>query len=276
MIKSGTKYIAAIMIVFGLSCANKTAENGKFEIAVTNSYLQCAVEDLCSSELEVLCIAPPGVCPGHFDMSPGQLKQLRNCRILLLFDFQKNVEQSLSRLKKSGLKVQLVKTQPGLCIPDTYLSTCQDVCRIISSEYPDKADQYQEALKLIRNRLDKLAQELREDIRQSGSKSAKVLASNHQADFVKWLGLDAIATFVGSDIETASNLNQCLEKAAGQDVKFVIANRQEGAGLAEALAKRLQAKAVVFSNFPEKALDGAGFDGLLRENVRALIEVAEQ
>jgi len=276
MIKSGTKYIAAIMIVFGLSCANKTTENGKFEIAVTNSYLQCAVEDLCSSELEVLCIAPPGVCPGHFDMSPGQLKQLRNCRILLLFDFQKNIEQSLSRLKKSGLKVQLVKTQPGLCIPDTYLSTCQDVCRIISSEYPDKADQYQEALKLIRNRLDKLAQELREDIRQSGSKSAKVLASNHQADFVKWLGLDAIATFVGSDIETASNLNQCLEKAAGQDVKFVIANRQEGAGLAEALAKRLQAKAVVFSNFPEKALDGAGFDGLLRENVRALIEVAEQ
>jgi len=276
MIKSGTKYIAALMIVFGLSCANKTAENGKFEIAVTNSYLQCAVEDLCGGELEVLCLAPPGVCPGHFDMSPGQLEQLRNCRILLLFDFQKNVEQSLSRLKKSGLKIQLVKTQPGLCIPDTYLSTCQDVCRIVSSEYPDKADQYQEALKLIRNRLDKLAQELREDIRQSGSKSAKVLASNHQADFVKWLGFDAIATFVGSDIETASNLNQCLEKAAGQDVKFVIANRQEGAGLAEALAKRLQAKAVVFSNFPEKALDGAGFDGLLRENVRALIEVAEQ
>jgi hypothetical protein len=56
----------------------------------------------------------------------------------------------------------------------------------------------------------------------------------------------------------------------------VIANKQEGTALAEALAGRLGAKAIVFSNFP--VFDGQGneFDQLLRENMRLLVKAAAQ
>jgi hypothetical protein len=198
-------YILAFSAAFGFlgaGCENKTGEESHAEIAVTNSYLGCAVLELCSDDTEVLCLAPPGMCPGHFDISPLQVKQLCDCRMLLLFDFQKQVAGTLSRVKKRGLKTALVEETGGLCVPETYLAVCREVSDILSSEYPERK-------------------------------------ANHQADFVNWLGLETIATFVGSDIETVTGIDRCIRKAEGQDVRFVIANKQEGTAMAKALFQQL-------------------------------------
>ena len=258
-------------ILLGAGCGNKPGENSAAEIAVTNSYLGCAVLDLCGDDTEVLCLAPPGMCPGHFDISPSQVKQLCDCRMLLLFDFQKQIAETLSRVKERGLKTAIVGEPGGLCVPETYLAVCREVRDILSSEYPERKARYQQRLEVIGNDLKHLQQELFEKMRQAGISSAKVLASNHQADFANWLGLETIATFVGSDIETVTGIDHCIRKAEGQEIRFVIANKQEGTALAKALAERLGAKAVIFSNFPELRGEASGFDELLRANVDALL-----
>ena len=259
------------MLVAG--CENRPDEENRAEIAVTNSYLGCAALDLCGDDTDVLCLAPPGMCPGHFDISPSQIKHLCDCRILLLFDFQKQVEQTLSRVKDRGLKTILVGEPGGLCVPKTYLAICREVCDVLSSEYPKSKVRYQQRLEVIEKDLALLREELIEKMRQAGISSAKVLASGHQADFVSWLGLETIATFAGSDIETVAGIEQCIRKAEGQDVRFVVANKQEGTALAKALAERLGAKAVVFGNFPELRGQASGFHALLRANVDALLRV---
>ena len=108
------------------------------------------------------------------------------------------------------------------------------------------------------------------------SRSSGVLASHHQAQFAQWLGLEKVATFVGSDTETVASIDHCLKQAAGRDIGFVIANQQEGTALAQALSERLKARAVVFSNFPPHTNDGSGFDRLLRSNVERLLEAVAQ
>ena len=269
-------YILAFSAACGLlgaGCGNKPGEDSAAEIAVTNSYLGCVVLELCGDDTEILCLAPPGMCPGHFDMSPSQVKQLSDCRMLLLFDFQKQVEKTLSRMKEGGLKTTLVREPGGLCVPETYLAICREVCDILSSEYPERNVRYQERLQVIEKDLALLREELFEKMRQAGISSAKVLASDHQADFVSWLGLETIATFAGSDIETVAGIEQCIRKAKGQDVRFVVANKQEGTALAKALAERLGARAVVFSNFPKLRGQTSGFHALLRANVDTLLRV---
>lgn len=258
-------------VLLGAGCGNKPGEDSAAEIAVTNSYLGCAVLDLCGDDTEVLCLAPPGMCPGHFDIPPSQVKQLCNCRMLLLFDFQKQIAETLSRVKERGLKTALVGKTGGLCVPETYLVVCREVRDILSSEYPERNVRYQERLEVMEKDLAHLREELFEKMRQAGISSAKVLASNHQADFARWLGLETVATFVGSDIETVAGIEQCIRKAEDQEVRFVVANKQEGTALAKALAERLGAKAVVFSNFPELRGEASGFDALLRANVDALL-----
>ena len=263
---------SAVCGLLGAGCEDKPGEENRAEIAVTNSYLVCAVRELCGDDTEVLCLAPPGMCPGHFDISPLQVRQLCSCRMLLLFDFQKQVVGTLSRLKEKGLKTALVRETGGLCVPETYLAVCREVSDVLSSEYPEMNARYQQRLGLIKKDLEHLQVELLEKVQQAGISSAKVLASNHQADFVSWLGLEAIATFVGSDIETVAGIEHCIRKAEGQGVRFVIANKQEGTALAKALAERLGAKAVVFSNFPELSGGASGFDELLRANVDELLQ----
>jgi ABC-type Zn uptake system ZnuABC Zn-binding protein ZnuA len=238
---------------------------------VTNSYLASIVHDLCGGEIEVMCLSPPGMCPGHFDISPGQVRQLRNCRLLLLFDFQSQVESALARLKEKGLKTRRVEEAQGLCVPDSYLAICGDVAEILGGEYPERAAELAERLEAIERRLGALGEELQSAVAGSGMASAPVLASHHQSRFAEWLGLETVASFVGGDTETVGHIDHCLKQTAGHAVRFVIANQQEGTALARALAERLDVQAVVFSNFPSEAADGVGFDRLLHENVGRLL-----
>ena len=255
--------IVMAVILAGLfpgGCRERGASGQAYDVAVTNSYLGCVVRDLCGAELEVLCLAPPGMCPGHFDISPAQVRHLHECRLLLLFDFQQKVEQTLARLKENGLQTRRIQTPPGLCVPETYLIACEQVAEALAERYPDRTAQFAQRLDAIETRLTALSETLKTQVREAQAAPAKVLTSNHQAAFSKWLGLETVATFVGSDTETVSNIDHCLRQAAGRDVRFVIANRQEGTALAEALARRLQARAVVFSNFPRLAEGAPGFD----------------
>lgn len=265
--------LAVVLQLLALTggCRDGSAGTEGREIAVTNSYLEAVVRDLCGSDTAIMCLAPPGMCPGHFDISPAQVRQLGSCRMLLLFDFQQKVEASLSRLKDGGLQMHLVTGLPGLCVPDVYLSTCREVATLLSKVYPDRAAEFQTRLGAVEQRLTALGDELRTSVRSAEATGAKVLASNHQAKFAEWLGLEVVATFVGSDIETVSNIDHCLKQAAGQKIRFVVANQQEGTALAGALADRLGAKAVVFSNFPSQADKAMGFDRLLRDNVQGLV-----
>ena len=267
--------LTATLVLLGAGCENKTNEASRTEIAVTNSYLGCAVLDLCGDDTEILCLAPPGMCPGHFDISPSQVKQLCECRMLLLFDFQKSVVQTLSRMEERGLKTAIVGKPGGLCVPETYLAICRKVSDILSSEYPERQAQYEQRLEVIENNLKQLQHEFSGKIRRAGISSVKVLTSNHQSDFANWLGLETLATFIGSDMETVTGVDHCIKKAEGQDVRFVIANKQEGTALAEALAERLGARTVVFSNFPELYGQTSGFNALLRANVNALLRANE-
>jgi zinc transport system substrate-binding protein len=272
-------YVLVFSVACGLlvaGCGNKPGEEIHPEIAVTNSYLACAVRELAGDDMEVMCLAPPGMCPGHFDISPIQVKQLCGCRVLLLFDFQKQLEGTLSRLKERGLKTALVTKTGGLCVPETYLAACRQISEILSSEYPEKKARYQQRLTVLEKDLKYLREELLEKVRRAGISSARVLVSNHQVDFVSWLGLETIATFVGSDIETVAGVEQCIKKAEDQGVRFVIANKQEGTALAKALAERVGAKSVVFSNFPELGGSSSGFSALLRDNVQALLGAARR
>ena len=100
--------IAVFVFAFAAVGCKKSNSHGKPDVAVTNSYLGCAVKDLLGTEIPVLRLSEPGMCPGHFDIRPSQVAALRNCRVLLRFDFQKNLDLrvvSIDKLKIAGIYV---------------------------------------------------------------------------------------------------------------------------------------------------------------------------
>jgi zinc transport system substrate-binding protein len=248
-----------------------TAADPKPEIAVTNTYLQSAAREFVPDFQAILCLAPPGMCPGHFDMTPQSLEQLRGCYTLFRFDFQSNMDEQFARFVEQRLAIRSISAPAGLCVPESYFNVCEQAAWILASRKSQNDPDVTAAVARLRDRLDRLSAQLLEKIQKADLENQPVIASIHQAEFARWLKFDVVATFSGQDQAMPAEIQSCLKMAADHNVQIVIANQQEGTELAKILADHLKGSMVVFSNFPDSADNSCTFDGLLQKNVENLL-----
>lgn len=235
-------------------------------VAASTSYLECAAREFLGDGEPVLRLAGPGMCPGHFDVRPSQIEQLRGCKVLLRQDFQKSLEAKLTDLKASGLQITSIKIDGGLCEPESYLSACRQAADAFTAAGLLDRPAADTRLAKVTERMATLGGWAKGQIESAELKGAPVLAAEHQATFCRYLGLNVVATFRGSDTAGISDIDAAIRSAKSAGVKIVVANLPAGRRLADALAERLDAKVVVFGNFPT----AEGFDKLIRDNVTKL------
>lgn len=265
------------MTALALSCHEPSLRSPelKTRYAVTTSWLECCLRDVLGHDLSVVRVCPPGSCPGHFDMSPGTLTDLKHCRALFLFDFQQAMGDKLTGLKEAGLALAPIKAPQGLCVPASYLAGCQAVRDALVQAEPGKKEAIDAMLGGTRQRLAELEREAREQVKAAGLEGARVVASGHQAEFCRWLGLDPVAAYSG-DTATPAQIETLIQEGKTAGVRFVIANQQEGRQVGEALAWQLGAKLAVFSNFPAMNAAESSFDALVRQNLANLVAAAKR
>jgi len=258
------------LLIAAIASAGCRRREGQSPVAATNSLLECAAQDILGGSTPVLRLSEPGMCPGHFDIRPSQVNDLRRCRVLLRLDFQKSLDSKLAGVKDDGLQIIEICIPGGLCEPESYLTACAQTAEaLVDAGLLDRvvADK---RLSEIDARIKEKASECRRRVR--ALKGTPVLVNVHQEAFCKWLGLDVIATFSGADTAGVGQLDQAVRKGEQAGVKLIVANLPEGRRVADALADRLGAKVVVFGNFP--ALNGgqSSFDDLLDANVAEVLE----
>lgn len=243
-------------------------------MAVTNSLLECVTKDLLGESSPVMRLAEPGMCPGHLDVRPSQVRELRRCRVLLRLDFQNSLDARFGGAGEGRLRVAEIHIAGGLCEPGSYLSACHQVADVlVGADLLGRAAADRQ-LGRIDQRIGQAAERWR--ARTAVVRGMAVLCSVHQAAFCEWLGLKVVATFSGADTAGIGQLDEAIRKGEQGGVRLVIANRPEGRRVADALAQRLGAKVVVFSNFPAMTEEQRTFESLLDGNVGALLEAVGQ
>ena len=268
--------LAAAAVIAGLAVFHPGESSAGGEtVAVTTSWLECVLRDVTDDAFEIVRLCPPGSCPGHFDMTPTQLASVRHSGLLVRFDFQSGLDAKLMSCSGDELSVVSVPAGEGLCVPASYLGACRELARAVSARHPYLSDRCRESLARIEHRLESLSVEVRGRIAAGGLKGTRVLTSHHQAAFARWLGLDVVGTLKSSERETVRDLAGLIDLGERAGVVLVVANLQEGAREARALARRLGARVVVFSNFPAMDDRESSFDALLRANVDRLLEAAK-
>jgi zinc transport system substrate-binding protein len=259
------------LLALGTACRPPSAREGKPAIATTTSYLEAAARDLLGTEISVLRLAEPGTCPGHFDMRPTQIQQLRQCRALLRFDFQKSLDAKLAGFATEGPRVVPVVLPGGMCRPDSYLTACRQLASPLAELGLVSHQDADHRLRMIEARIAGLSHDLTNRAAQAALARAPVLASSHQRDFCDWLGLRVVAEFRAADTAGVAEIEQAIRAGALAQVRLVIVNLPEGRRTADALAARLAARVVVFENFPARPEAEAAFDRMLRSNVERLL-----
>ena len=247
---------------------------GALRLGAANSYLECAAQDVLGAPVNFVRLAEPGTCPGHYDLRPSQMADLRVCRAILRFDFQKSLDERLTNSATNVPRVIEVNVKGGMCQGASYTNACRQVAdSLVLMDLLDRA-RADEQLRRIHERVATCAAGLKVQMGKAGLTNLTVLASAHQKAFCEELGLRVAGTFRASDAARMSEVDQVIETAQKEGIKWVIANLPEGRRLADALGERLGAKVVVFGNFPDPRQGTAAFDALITGNIHALLEAA--
>jgi len=267
------RWAVALCVLLLAGCSAKP-EDRRAVVATTTSYIECAVVDLAGKRFRSVSILPPGCCPGHFDLSPAMLDKLAHAKLLLRFEFQSALDAKLDHFRDDGLRIVAVPSPEGFCDPGTYVTVCRSVCDALCGIDPEHAAEYRERFAAVTSRMAALLSDVRSQVANSALAGARVLASGHQACFCRAIGLDVVATFTGREAAGFKELDECIRAGREAGTRYVVANLQEGVQLAAPLADRLDAKVVVFSNFPSMQAGETTFDALVRHNMAALLNAA--
>lgn len=263
-----------LLFACALTGCRQSSPSAGPRIATTTSYLEAAARDLLGNTGTMTRLAEPGTCPGHFDIRPSQVAELRRCRALLRFDFQKSLDARLAGDGTTGPQVAEIVLRGGMCRPESYLSACRQLADRLVTLGLLSGTNAQTRLQSIAARLGALSHEATNRVAQARLTGLPVISSGHQRDFCEWLGLRVVATFRAADTASIAEIEEAIGAGKLEQVRFVVANLPEGRRTADALAERLKARVVVFENFPALRNGRVSFDDMLQANVGALLQTA--
>ena len=268
-------FLAAFLLTLS-GCGRNKVIDERPVVSVTNSWLECAVKDIAGDKFRIVRLLPPGHCPGHFDLSPKQLEDIRNSAILMRFHFQAGMDEAFGEAMPEGSDIFSITIGEGQCLPETYLSSARGVKEKLAEHFPEDTALFDENYAALETRMKELATTAQSLAKDSPLEGTTALCSVHQAYFARWLGLEVIAEFNDLNDVPPSAINDVLQKVGENKVDLVIGNLQGGPAFASALAERFNTTTVVLSNFPSMQPGEDTFDKLVLNNLDKLIKAVEK
>jgi zinc transport system substrate-binding protein len=251
-----------------LSLSLGCSEKQPVSIVVTTSMLQEAAREVLGDlqEPRVVLLLPPGSCPGHFDLSPRSLPDLRSARVVIRHDYQSMLEEKMERIGAKGARVLSIAAPDSFLIPENYALLARGIAVALWKEFPDHQDVIRANLARVEDRAREWDLTMRE--RAARRKGMKVIATAMQKQYCAYLGLDVVATVKRPEDVSPREFEDLLK----QEAVAVVGNLQEGTQAAESLAKRKGIPVAILSNFPDAEGYGKGYEGLMQANLERLEE----
>jgi len=250
------------------SKAEITARQEPPAVAVGTSMIECAVRSLSGGHVVVHRLGPPGQCPGHFDLTPGDFEAIVRSRLLLRHDYQGYLDEKLQGVAR-GRRIGVMATAGAQTIPANYVDLCRQVADEMSSAFPALAP----ALDARMAEVELAADRIGADALQQAAPlaSVPVVASSFQKEFCEWLGLRVVGQFDLADEMSLKDLERLVRAGREGQAVAVVANLQRGEREGRPIAERLGVPLVVLSNFPLQPAEPDGYRRLVAGNVQKLL-----
>ena len=237
-------------------------------IVTTTSTLGAATQAVCGEGVTVETLLPPGSCPGHFDLEPAQVRRLLSATAFFRHDFQGFLD---SRLVANGVARDRIVALPapgGLCVPDTFTALAREAADELAARLPGEA----EALRTRATELARDAEAHGTALRQRAARlqGRPVAAAQHQAAFLRWLGLDVRCVLPGGDDPAPGIISRSLAELRSSGAFVIVGNVPSGRRLPATLAEAAGLSLVMFDNFPPSCTP-ADYWAMLDRNLDSLL-----
>ena len=263
--------LAMAVLLIPMSCSPPSVE-----IVAGSSQISSAVRDIAGDKLEITNIIPGGMCPGHYDVKPGDVEALANGELFIIHNWQQdkaNITGLIEAANRPDLPIRVISIMDVPMLPSYQIEMVDSISLILSEIYPDDSEYYQESAAKRKEVISAKEIELKDRLKNANFGGVKVLCDEMQAGFVGWLGFDVIAAYGRPEDLSAGEMEQLVTEGSQAGVLLVIDNLQSGGtDNSEGIARDTGAIQVVISNFPGGFENTETWDKAVDKNIDLLLE----
>lgn len=240
-------------------------------VMVTTSLLECAVSDIGGCHVWVNVLIAPGSCPGHYDISPKDLKLLSESQILLTHGYEGFVPKMMESAGSDKPKQIAIRGDGNWMIPGVYVAALKQVTQALCKSDPTHSEDYRGSLAELEIKYKNLGVILKQRLKAAGAYKINVLCSDQQADVASWMGLRVTDTYPRAEQFTPVLLHYMTKVGRDRHVDLCIDNLQSGPDAGSELAKDIGAAHVALSNFPGGFAGTETWSKCIQDNVNRVI-----
>jgi len=225
-----------------------SVENKPIVVAST-SVLGSIVEDLAGDRVRVVYMVSPSMCPGHYDVKPGDVVTLSEARLVLYHGFEPWIKELIGAVNSTGSwNGSLVRISGNWNTPDSLKKLYIRVAEALKDSLGiDVSARLEKCLKKI----DEVAEELKSIARENSFEDKPVVVMLWQKPFVEYLGFKIVAAYGPPEKLSPKDISIIEENATKNHAILVIDNMQSGTELGSKIARDIGAVHVVLINFPD-------------------------
>ncbi len=279
MRKSGV-FIVAILIlslitgIFVGGCADE--DNSKFKVVTSTSLLAQIVERIGGDKVSVVNIIPPAQCPGHFDVTPGDIQKLADAGLFIIHNWQgeKFSTELIASADNKNLVTEIIEIAGNWMTPPVQREAADKITEILSRLDPGNAAAYSASANEYKTTVTAKESEIKSMLADKNLTGVNVLCDEQQAGFVKWMGLIIVATYGRPETFTPQVIKDLVDKGKSGKVNLVIDNMQTGGESGKSLAEQLGVKQITLSNFPGGYENTDTWEKAIEKNVDLILAAA--
>lgn len=243
------------------------------------TFISSIVGEIDAGRLDVVSIIPPIENPADFTVKPENITLLAGASFFIIHDWQraKFSQSVIDSAGNAGLKVATVKLDGEWMIPSVQSQATDKVLEALKSIDPQNSTAYDAGAAAYHQKI--VAQEKYIKDTLGGIAFTRPLSSIDAitaapaADFVKYIGLNVIATY---DKLTPERQAELVKLGREKGTKIVVDTFQNGANMGANLSVELAAARATLSSYPGGAPYTANWEDSVVRSMRSIIGVLEE
>ena len=250
------------------------------DIMAGSSLISNIIQDVAGGKLVTRTVIPPGVCPGHYAVEPGDITALANCTALFIHDYQQNftnISDAVAAADNPSLNVTVINVAGNWMIPAVQAEAVGKIAQALEQLDPENAAYYQQRAADREQAILAYGDEVKDKLQEGGVEGVKVICAEMQAGFVGWAGFDIVATFGRPEDLSPADVSQLVTEAQQAGVALIIDNLQSGSTtLGTSMEQDIEAIPVTISNFPGGLENTETWEKAIDKNVDLLLEALNE
>ncbi len=262
--------LMAALVLSGCS----PADASRLKVVTSTSLLTYIVEQVGGDLVEVVNIVPSSQHPGDFDAKPSDIRQLADASLFLWHGWpgETFVPGLIDSADNPDLAVVVVDIQGSWMVPPVQIEAADRVAAALSQADGRNSSSYQAAAAEYQDRVRAKEAEIRARLAGADLAEVNVMAAFWQAGFLKWTGLNIVATYGDPDSLTPQVVKELVDKGRAGQVTLIVDNLHSGRDAGQAIAEELGSSRVILSNFPGGLADTETWEKAFELNIELILE----